>query len=141
MIMKVFTRLFFLFLLVAITALACKTDASSKSGEENVLSEEDADRLLPFSTGKINNLYVYLDPSYQKGPFRDSLVYYFDQPYLLTPTPSPVLDLTPYDFARFADGSARTANNLVVVNLEEDSEISRFVRQQLGASQIEKAMA
>jgi len=126
---------YFVYLFLAFAFVACNSESPNST-----LQEDNKPVLLPFSTGKINNLYVYLDPTYQQGPLKDTLSYYLDQPYLLTPMPSPVLDLTVYDFDRFIEGTVKTANNLIVVNVEEQSSISRFTKQQLGNEQINKAL-
>ncbi len=115
---------------------------NNKQEEKNTEPSEivEEDRILPFSTGPVNKLAIYLDPSYQNGMLRDSLLYYFEQPYLLTPIPTSVVDLEMKSFAAFADGTNKNANNIVVVNLSESSQISSFAKQQLGDEQINAAL-
>lgn len=127
------------FLLVCFLISSCSTPAKEVDEKESSASADDQN-YLPFSTGKVNTLAIYLDPSYRQAQFKDSLFYYFDQPYLLTPVPSRVLDLEISDFNLFAEGTIKKANNLVVVNLNESNQLTSFAKQQLGDDQIQQAL-
>lgn len=129
--MKLFTYIFFA--LAVLVLVNCK--------EQKKYSRADSEKtLLPYSIGKISNLYVYSDQSFQKSPLKDSVLYHLDQPYLLTPNLSPAVDITNYDFQQFLNGDARTANNLFLVNLKEDSPIQEYVLETLGQEQIQNIM-
>jgi len=124
-------------LIVSFFFFSCTKEEKQKEVQEQ---SEQEPNILPFSTGKVNTLALYLDPSNQDGQLKDSLLYYFEQPYLLTPVPSRVLDIEMGSFEPFADGSSKAANNLVVVNINESSELARFAKLQLGDEQIKEAL-
>lgn len=129
--MKFFTYSFF--------ALAVLFLGSCK--EQKKQSPNDSDKtILPYSIGKISNLYVYTDQSFQTSPLKDSVLYHLNQPYLLTPNLSPAVDITNYDFQQFVNGDARTANNLFIVNLKEESALQDYVTQILGQEQIQNVL-
>ncbi len=118
--------------------LAFSTLIACKQSDNNTATSQE---VLPFSVGKISSIYIYTDGFYSENPIKDSLFYYLNQPYLLTPNMSPAIDLVQYDFNQFAKGNSPTANNLVVANLEEDSAISKYIKQQINPESLENALA
>ncbi len=110
----------------------------SCDSRNRVVNEEG--KLLPFSVGQISSIYLYSDPYFKNSDLKDSLAYYFNQPYLLTPSPSPVVDLVRYDFNRLSSGNTPTANNLILVNIAEDSQVSNYLKKQIGQESINKAL-
>lgn len=129
--MKFFTYSFFA--LAALMFFSCSEQKKHPSAESDK-------SLLPYSIGKISNLYVYSDQSFQKSPLKDSVLYHLDQPYLLTPNLSSAIDVTNYDFQQFLNGDSRTANNLFLVNLKEESPIQEYVLKTLGQEQIQNIL-
>lgn len=127
------------FLTYTFFALASILLFSCKEQKKHINGSNDKE-LLPYSIGKISNLYVYADQSFQKSPLKDSVLYHLDQPYLLTPNLSPVIDISNYDFQQFLNGDARTANNLFLVNVKEESPIQEYVLKTLGLEQIQTAL-
>ena len=134
----------FPFLFLAIVLAGCSsTEKKDRNNAVNADTEEEAAQksLLPYSTGTTSTLYLYVDQSFQESNLLDSITYHLNQPYLLTPNLSPAVDITRYSFQTFESGGARTANNLMVVNVQEDSPMSRYVQSQLGKTQVAEALA
>ncbi|MBX2844907.1 MAG: DUF4837 family protein [Saprospiraceae bacterium] len=97
--------------------------------------------LKPYSTGKISELNVYVDDYYKTLPFRDSVLYFLDRPYLIVPIPSPTADIKERSIASFTDSNNETtANNLFVVNVEESSDILDLAELYLKRSYIDEAL-
>jgi len=141
--MKFENTLFLLLLLGGLLACGKKKEQSpsSETTSANQSTQTESNSLLPYSTGKINGLYLYVDPSFQDSELLDTLKYNLLQPYLLTPNPSPVIDVNQYNFSTFESGGTRSANNLMLINVNEESAMSSYVKQQLGTTKVAEAVA
>lgn len=135
--MKSFPIFIFLF---AITFLVSCSNQKVNDAKENK-QESEKNSLLPYSTGTISTLYLYVDNSFENSDLVDSIKYHLNQPYLLTPNLAPVVDISNYSFQTFASDGARPANNLMVINVQEESAMSNYVKQQLGQTQVAEAVA
>ena len=137
---------FLLFLFAIATFFSCNSDqqhdeTTENNGNNPAVEAEEKNPLLPFSTGKISTLYLYVDQSFQESELIDTLNYNLVQPYLLTTNMAPALDVTRYSFETFQSGGTRSANNLMVINVGEDSRMSRFVKEQLGQTRVAEVLA
>lgn len=119
---------------------SCSNGNQNSNASGDAITGIDTKSLLPYSTGKINGLYVYVDNSLENTPLIDSVYYHLNQPYLITPNMSPAIDLNRYNFQTFETGGSRAANNLMIVNLKEESRLSNYVKAQLGEEQINQAL-
>lgn len=140
--MKNFQQYVLFLALLALMACSGEAEKTANGEATNAPTDEQIQKsLLPYSTGTTSTLYLYADQSFQESQLIDSLNFHLNQPYLLTPNLSPAVDITKYSFQTFESGGARTANNLMVVNMQEDSPLSRYAKSQLGQTQIAEALA
>lgn len=127
--------------LLGVCALSLIIYSCGQQSSEGRPDQESQDiSLLPYSSGKISALNLYIDDVFRPTPVRDSIRLYLEQPYLLVPSPAPSADLVEKSFASFQNGGETNANNLFVVNTKEDSDLNVFARELLGREQIEKAL-
>jgi len=127
--------------LLSICVLGLFVISCSQQQKEGQPEQNPEQSLLPYSTGKISTLNLYIEDVYRATPIRDSIRLYLEQPYLLVSSPTPSADLSERSFAAFANGYETSSSNLFVVNVSEESDLTVFARDLLGRGKIEEALA
>lgn len=120
---------------------SCKKDKKNDVEAQAKKSVSGQKSLLPVSTGTISSVYLYADASLAESSFKDSLLFHLNQPYLLTPNLSPAVNVTNYSFETFVSGGTRTANNLMLINVNEESKLATYVKAQLGQTAVAEHLA
>lgn len=122
---------------IALALTSCKKEGQKK--QDKIATKQDKS-YLPAPIGKISSLYLYMDQTFKGSPLRDTLVYHLEQPYLITPSPVPAIDIERNNFKTFSEGRVSPANNLIVVNTKEDSQIAQYARKIIGPAKIKSAL-
>lgn len=94
---------------------------------------------LPLAIGNAYQGLIVMEESLMKSPINDTIGYYFTGPYLIVPTPQPVLDISaavPRDFI----GYAKHRRNIIFIGaLDSETRTSNIIRKALGAENVKKA--
>ena len=98
----------------------------------------------PNAFGKAGRLYVLADPTTLSLPVADTLDFYFGAAYPILPQPEPLFDIITYDYDDLAQDAPKTHLRayLVLVNMEDqDSDITKMVRKDIGEEKIEQGFS
>ncbi len=119
-------------LLIVVIAISVSSCSSKQRKELNVES-------LPLAIGNAYQALIVLEESLMKSPINDTIGFYLTGPYLIVPTPQPVLDVSatqPRDFT----GYAKHRRNIIYIGaLDSETRTSNIIRKALGADNIKKA--
>lgn len=117
-----------LFLIVTVSACSPETKQQPKFIET-------------YAHGHVNQLLVVSDSTLWTGPVGDTFFYYFAGPYILTPQPEAIFDITHFTPGAFAAWSSRQEFRMIllVADLNDaDEATSRMIRNDLGEKKLEE---
>jgi len=99
-------------------------------------------RIKPSALGVMNDIVIVADQDTWDGMVGDSIRYYFEGYYPLTPRPEPIFDLRHFTYTDIVSSNAKKElrTYLIVADLDDpSSEITKLVTEDLGADRISRA--
>lgn len=127
-------KLIFILLSLTMVFSACSSDAE----QPKVKKVESIEK---YAFGRVNQLLVVSDSQLWEGPVGDTFFYYFAGPYLLTPQPEAIFDITHFTPEAFAARSSRREFRMIlfVADMNEpDEATARLIRNDLGEQKLKQ---
>lgn len=94
-----------------------------------------------YAFGKVNQILVVADSSLWIGPVGDTFYYYFAGPYILTPQPESIFDITHFTPSQFFARSSRKEFRTIIMLADmsdPEAPTARMIRADIGDQKIEE---
>jgi len=94
-----------------------------------------------YAFGKVNQILVVSDSSLWTGPVGDTFFYYFAGPYILTPQPEAIFDITHFTPQAFSKRGSRKEFRMILLVADmndPDEATARMIRNDLGEQKLEQ---
>ena len=121
------------FLFLAVILSACTADKKERPLKTGGIET--------YAFGRVNQILVVSDSALWNGPVGDTFYYYFAGPYILTPQPEAIFDITHFTPQAFVKRGSRKEFRMILLVADmndPDEATARMIRNDLGDRKLEQ---